>query len=91
MIRTQGSVLRQVEAKLALGCDGRLLSTIGGGALVELLTPSPTLLVVGAGHCGMPLAQIAHWAGFRLWVQDNRPSYMTPDRFLPPAEPGSPF
>ncbi|MEN9231262.1 MAG: XdhC family protein [Thermostichus sp. DG02_5_bins_236] len=181
VIRTQGSVPRQVGAKLALGCDGRLLGTIGGGAaeakviaeaetllqatepggrevpidltgsplgvcggrmgiwlqrwqgstaqalvtqirqalaegsglqlvtpldgfpylstefpavsspqllcgsLVEPLTPSPTLLVVGAGHCGMPLAQIAHWAGFRIWVQDDRPDYVTPDRF-PTAE-----
>ncbi|MFQ3614654.1 MAG: XdhC family protein [Cyanobacteriota bacterium] len=187
VIRTQGSVPRQVGAKLALGSDGRLLGTIGGGAgeakviaeaqillqatepagvevsidlrdsplgvcggrmhiwlqrwqgslaqalvtqiqqalaagggtqlitpldpqrfpylssefqslsspqlkvlrtadatcesLVEPLLPSPTLLIVGAGHCGIPLAQIAHWAGFHIWIQDDRPEYLTPERF----------
>lgn len=56
-----------------------------GGSLVEPLTPSPTLLIVGAGHCGIPLAQMAHWAGFRIWIQDDRPEYITPERF-PTAE-----
>ncbi len=55
------------------------------GALVEPLLPSPTLLIVGAGHCGIPLAQIAHLAGFRIWVQDDRPDYVTRQRF-PDAE-----
>jgi xanthine dehydrogenase accessory factor len=48
------------------------------GSWVEPLLPSPTLLIVGAGHCGLSLAQIAHLAGFRIWVQDDRPDWVTP-------------
>lgn len=56
------------------------------GSWVEPLLPSPTLLIVGAGHCGLSLAQIAHLAGFRIWVQDDdRPDWVTPQRF-PVAE-----
>ncbi|MEN9221270.1 MAG: XdhC family protein [Thermostichus sp. BF3_bins_97] len=55
------------------------------GSFIEPLTPAPTLLIIGAGHCGIPLAQVAHWAGFRIWVQDDRPEYATPERF-PTAE-----
>lgn len=55
------------------------------GSWVEPLLPSPTLLIVGAGHCGLSLAQIAHLAGFRMWIQDDRPDWVTPQRF-PAAE-----
>ncbi|MBW4519126.1 MAG: XdhC family protein [Scytolyngbya sp. HA4215-MV1] len=45
-----------------------------------ILAP-PTLLIVGAGHCAVPLAQIAHLAGFRVVVQDDRPEFATTARF----------
>ncbi|RZM82592.1 XdhC family protein [Leptolyngbya iicbica] len=51
----------------------------------ETLLPSPLLLIVGAGHCGIQLAQVAHLAGFRIMVQDERPEWASPDNF-PQAE-----
>ncbi|MGP1382826.1 MAG: XdhC family protein [Thainema sp.] len=52
-------------------------------AFIEPLRPDPMLLIVGAGHVGIALAQAAHFAGFRIAIQDERPEWATPDR-LPP-------
>ena len=51
----------------------------------ETLLPSPLLLIVGAGHCGIQLAKAAHFAGFRIMVQDDRPEWASPENF-PQAE-----
>ncbi|NEQ45289.1 MAG: XdhC family protein [Leptolyngbya sp. SIOISBB] len=51
----------------------------------ETLQPLPLLLIVGAGHCGIQLAKVAHLAGFRIMVQDDRPEWANPDHF-PQAE-----
>lgn len=48
---------------------------------LEPLLPPPALLLVGAGHVGVPLAAIAHLAGFRVIVQDDRPEFACPERF----------
>jgi len=47
----------------------------------EILQPPPTLLIIGAGHIAVPLAQIANIAGFQIIVQDDRPEYATKERF----------
>lgn len=49
--------------------------------LVEPLLPPPTLLIIGAGHIAIPLAQIAKIAGFKIIVQDDRPEFATKERF----------
>lgn len=48
---------------------------------LESLSPPPTLLIVGAGHCAIPLSTIAHLAGFRVVVQDDRPEFARIERF----------
>lgn len=50
-------------------------------ALLEPLVAPPLLLIVGAGHVAVPLAQIAHLAGFQIAVQDDRPEFASTDRF----------
>lgn len=52
--------------------------------LQEPLLPPPTLLIIGAGHVGVALAQVAHLAGFQIAVQDDRPEFARADR-LPPG------
>jgi xanthine dehydrogenase accessory factor len=56
-----------------------LLSEVSGqipeSALIEILHPPPLLLIVGAGHCGIQLAKVAHWIGFQIAVQDERPEW----------------
>jgi xanthine dehydrogenase accessory factor len=41
-------------------------------AFVESLHPEPTLLIIGAGHCGIQLAKVAHLLDFQVMVQDDR-------------------
>ena len=48
---------------------------------IEIIKPSPILLIVGGGHVAVALAQIASFAGFQIVVQDDRPEFITYQRF----------
>ncbi|MCL1463229.1 XdhC family protein [Argonema galeatum] len=56
----------------------------------EVLLPPPTLLIIGAGHVAVPLAQIAHTIGFNIIIQDDRAEFATKERF-PQASAILPF
>lgn len=59
----------------------------GGEAtvFVEPYLPKPTLLIVGGGHIGQPLAQMASLLGYRVQVVDIRPERATVPRLDPSA------
>ena len=40
--------------------------------LVEPHMPKPTVIVMGYGHVGRAVAQLAHWLGFRVVATDDR-------------------
>ncbi len=46
---------------------------------VEPIQPKPTLVVIGSGHVGKAVAHLAHWLGFRVAVNDDRPEFCTPE------------
>jgi xanthine dehydrogenase accessory factor len=46
---------------------------------VEPLIPRPTLVVIGSGHVGKAVAALAHWLGFLVVVNDDRPGFCTPE------------
>ena len=46
---------------------------------VEPLLPSPCVLVIGMGHVGKAVAELAKWAGLRVIAVDDRPGYATPE------------
>ncbi len=48
---------------------------------IETIQPPPTLLIVGGGHVAVALAEIANFSGFQIAVQDDRPEFITPQRF----------
>ena len=50
-------------------------------AFTEIIQPPPMLLIIGGGHVALALAQIASFAGFEIAVQDDRPEFITPQRF----------
>lgn len=56
---------------------------------VEPILPKPTIVVVGIGHVGKAVAQLAKWMGFRVAVSDDRLELCTPavipdvDEYLP--------
>jgi len=47
----------------------------------EILQPPPTLLIVGAGHCGIQLAKVASLLGFQVVVQDERETWANSQNF----------
>lgn len=51
----------------------------------DLALPKPTLVLVGAGHVAVPVAQVAHLLDFEVIVVDDRPSFANAERF-PSAE-----
>jgi xanthine dehydrogenase accessory factor len=58
---------------------------------VEPYLPPPTVLVVGCGHVGRAVAELAHWLGYRVVVSDDRVELATPEQ-IPVADvylPGS--
>ena len=46
---------------------------------VEPIQPKPILIVIGSGHVGKAVASLAHWLGFRVAVNDDRPEFCTPE------------
>ena len=53
-----------------------------GGQLevyVEPIQPSPTIVVIGAGHVGKAVVQLAHWLGYKVVVNDDRAQFCTPE------------
>jgi xanthine dehydrogenase accessory factor len=48
---------------------------------IEPVEPSPDVYVFGAGHVGHALGQMAHDAGFRVHVIDDREKFANVDRF----------
>jgi xanthine dehydrogenase accessory factor len=47
----------------------------------DLVLPKPTLVVVGAGHVAVPIAQVGRLLDFDVVVIDDRPSFANADRF----------
>ena len=47
--------------------------------------PPPTVLVIGCGHVGRAVVELAHWAGFRVVAVDDRPELVT-RKLLPDAD-----
>jgi xanthine dehydrogenase accessory factor len=50
-------------------------------AFVEVLEPPLRLLICGAGHDAIPLTRAATGLGWRPIVVDDRPAFLTPDRY----------
>jgi xanthine dehydrogenase accessory factor len=46
---------------------------------VEPIVPEASVLIIGAGHVGLALADLAHWLGYRVVVSDDRPGFATPE------------
>lgn len=48
---------------------------------LEWLRPSATVHIFGGGHVGVCVAHLASYCHFRVMVIDDRPEFITPDRF----------
>ncbi len=55
---------------------------ICGGSVEVFVEPIgwvPTILVIGCGHVGKAVAELAKWSGFRVVVSDDRTELCTPE------------
>jgi xanthine dehydrogenase accessory factor len=71
-LRSSSAETRRIELELAEGKSEVFL---------ELLRPSPRLVVVGAGHVTIPLVHLAKLLGYRTIVVDPRAVFATRERF----------
>ncbi|MFN8420828.1 MAG: XdhC family protein [Anaerolineae bacterium] len=120
VIRTIGSIPRHVGSKMLIYTDGKIVGTVGGGAMesrviaeaqqviqsgeprivsytlndlsvgdagvcggtaeiyIEAILTRDTLLVIGCGHVGKALAELAKWMQYRVVVSDDRAELCNP-------------
>jgi xanthine dehydrogenase accessory factor len=84
---TLGSAALDAEAVAAarelLAAERSEVRTFSSGvrAFVEVLEPPLRLIVCGAGHDAIPLVRAASLLGWRPIVVDDRPAFLTPERF----------
>jgi xanthine dehydrogenase accessory factor len=62
-------------AESGLICGGQM------EVFIEPIEPSPTVFIFGAGHVGQFVGRVAHEAGFRVHVIDDREKYANRERF----------
>ena len=77
-------VLRESRATLAERRPQLLTYQDNQGSVqlfVEVQRRPPTLIIVGAGHVALPLAQLGKMIDFEVVVLDDRPKFANPERF----------
>jgi xanthine dehydrogenase accessory factor len=67
-------------AESGLICGGQM------EVFIEPIEPAPAVYVFGAGHVGQFVGRLAHEAGFRVHVIDDREKFANRDRFPEAAE-----
>ena len=46
---------------------------------VEPIRSKPVVVVIGGGHVGKAVSHLAHWMGYTVAVNDDRPEFCTPE------------
>lgn len=72
-----------VKEDIAVGPEGEAGTMT---AFVEVLEPSPRLVICGAGHDAIPVARYAKELGWRTVVIDDRERFLNEERFGPGIE-----
>lgn len=78
VIRTGQAILAQYSMNdMAAGDVGVCGGTVD--VFVEPVLPPPTVVVIGCGHVGKEVAELAKWIGFQVIVTDDRAELCTPE------------
>jgi xanthine dehydrogenase accessory factor len=64
-----------------VGLPGRAAAGEEVQVFLEVLEPQPQLLIIGAGHIAVPLAQYGKMLGYDIVVLDDREKYANVERF----------
>jgi xanthine dehydrogenase accessory factor len=94
VVGVESWVIEEAKEAIAVGEDRELHYSLvdedrgdrdicGGGMRIfaEPLVPRPLVLVIGAGHVGQAVAELADYLGYRIEVLDERPGLLTAERF----------
>lgn len=76
----EAQVIEDARAVLR-GRQHRLLKYDDSSVFIEVQRRSPEMLVVGGGHIALPLAQLASMCDFAVSVLDDRPGFVSEERF----------
>jgi xanthine dehydrogenase accessory factor len=79
------SALDDAARDLALHVFESRAAELRGGLFAELHAPSEQLLIFGAGHIAVPLAELGVKLAFSVTVLDDRDEFASADRFPPEA------
>jgi xanthine dehydrogenase accessory factor len=71
-------IVRYNLTDLARGDPGICGGTVQ--VFIEPLVAPSTVVVIGCGHVGKAVAELAKWLGFWVFVADDRPGYATPEQ-----------
>ena len=73
----------QNECINVLGMKSSVIKNYEGScsALFQFISPSPQLVIVGAGNDAQPLVEMSSLLGWNIIVVDGRPTYATQQRF----------
>ena len=63
------------------GRQHKLLKYEEASVFVEVQRRAPEMIIVGAGHIALPLAQLSTMCDFSVTVLDDRPGFVTAERF----------
>jgi xanthine dehydrogenase accessory factor len=77
----QHRLLRYHDRQLLPGAPGHATADDEIWVFVEVQRRAPELIIVGAGHIALPLAQLGSLCDFAVTVLDDRPTYANPARF----------
>ena len=76
--RPMGEVLTYGLHRGAKGYEVVALDSLCGGRVtvsIDVLHPTPHVLLMGGGHCAVAFAKVAEQLGWRTSVQDSREAY----------------
>jgi xanthine dehydrogenase accessory factor len=79
---TVEAIESEARAAIALG-EHRNITLAGTGrrAFIEVQAPPPHLIICGAGHIAVPLAQVASLCDYDVTVIDDRAAFASRERF----------
>lgn len=78
--RVEDETGRIVSARMMSGKSG-IFTICGKTYFLDIVTPTPRLIMIGAVHIAQTLARIATLAGFEAIIVDPRDAFATSERF----------
>lgn len=87
--RVRGAAIEAMATRRSTDLDFDLLDPqrgdpgVCGGSVsvhLEVFMPEPHLVVIGCGHVGAAVVELAHWLGFRVTAIDDRVEVADPER-----------